>query len=84
MIYRINLVIALLCIAFIQLQAQENTRAYKFTGIVYDEYFNPLPYTHVLAAGTGQGDVTDSLGIFIILPVGILLSLLKTATTPFI
>lgn len=45
------------------LSGQDN-RAWKFTGVVYDEYFRPLPYTHVIARGTGQGDVTDSLGIF--------------------
>ncbi len=32
--------------------------------MVYDEYFRPIPYTHVLAIGTGSGDVTDTLGIF--------------------
>jgi hypothetical protein len=42
----------------------QDNRAWKFTGVVYDAYFRPLPYTHVVARGTGQGDVTDSLGIF--------------------
>jgi len=35
-----------------------------FTGTVYDEDFRPVPYTNVLAKGTGRGDMTDSLGIF--------------------
>lgn len=49
-----------------QAYSQQDKLAYYFTGIVYDEYFRPLPYTHVLAKGTGIGDVTDSLGIFTI------------------
>ena len=48
----------------IQVFSQTDIKAYEFTGIVYDEGFNPIPYTHVIAEGTGQGDVTDSLGIF--------------------
>ena len=42
----------------------QDTKAYLFSGVVYDEQFTPLPYTHVVARGTGQGDMTDSLGIF--------------------
>lgn len=51
-------------LSFSSLTAQFDTRAWKFSGIVYDEHFNPIPYTHVVATGTRQGDVTDSLGIF--------------------
>lgn len=44
--------------------AQSDKLAYLFSGVVYDDHFRPIPYTHVVARGTGTGDVTDSLGIF--------------------
>lgn len=47
-------------------QPNSDKKAYLYTGIVYDMQRNPVPYTHVIARGTGQGDVTDSLGIFTI------------------
>lgn len=43
---------------------QTDTRAWLFSGIVYDNNFNPLPYTHVIAKGTGKGDITDINGVF--------------------
>jgi hypothetical protein len=46
------------------LSAQEEHRAWLFTGTVYDEHFVPVPYTSVVGHGTGQGDMTDSMGIF--------------------
>lgn len=46
------------------LAAQEDRQAWLFTGTVYDENFVPVPYTSVVAHGTGQGDMTDSMGIF--------------------
>ena len=61
---RILLIALLTLLKFSTLTAQFDTRAWEFSGIVYDELFNPIPYTHVLATGTRQGDVTDSLGIF--------------------
>ena len=51
-------------IALSDITAQSDKLAYLFSGVVYDEFFRPLPYTHVVARGTGTGDVTDSLGIF--------------------
>jgi hypothetical protein len=44
--------------------AQDVDSLKHFSGIVYDERFNPLPYTHVLALGSGAGDVSDGLGAF--------------------
>lgn len=44
--------------------SQEENKAFLFTGIVYDQEFNPVPYTNVYAKGTGRGDMTDTLGIF--------------------
>jgi len=49
---------------FVGLYAQEDQGARSFSGTVYDEHFNPVPYTSVFATGTGEGDMTDSLGIF--------------------
>jgi hypothetical protein len=66
MIYHLYLIALILQVASIQLYAQSENSAFKFTGIVYDERFTPIPYTHVIAIGTGQGDMTDSLGIFTI------------------
>jgi len=43
---------------------QTDTKAWLFSGIVYDNNFNPLPYTHVIAKGTGKGDITDINGVF--------------------
>ncbi|MEX0986040.1 MAG: hypothetical protein WD052_01095 [Bacteroidales bacterium] len=47
-----------------QLNAQTGTKLHHCSGVVYDASFVPVPYTHVYAHGSGQGDVTDSLGIF--------------------
>ena len=46
------------------LLAQSGDSVFKLTGIVYDEYFYPVPASHVINLSTHQGDVTDSLGIF--------------------
>lgn len=66
MISRMPSFIYLLILAPLQMFAQADNLAYKFTGVVYDEYYNPIPYTHVIASGTGKGDMTDTLGIFIL------------------
>jgi hypothetical protein len=49
---------------FAVLPAQSEREAYLFTGIVYDEDLLPVPYTHVIARGTGNADVTDRDGVF--------------------
>ncbi len=49
-----------LCSAY----GQENQQTWLFTGTVYDAHFRPVPYTNVVAHGTKQGDMTDSMGIF--------------------
>jgi hypothetical protein len=54
----------LMCLPLHYLYAQEDLRAWLFSGTVYDEHFIPVPYTNVVAHGTGQGDMTDSMGIF--------------------
>ena len=56
----ITLIINALTSAF----TQDDKLAYLFAGVVYDEYLRPVPYTQVVAHGTGSGDVSDSLGIF--------------------
>lgn len=56
--------LGLVIFTFPDLTGQDEQLAYLFTGVVYDANFRPLPFTHVLAHGTGVGDVTDSLGIF--------------------
>ena len=61
---RYFLLLLFIAIALSEITAQNDRLAYFFTGVVYDEHFRPLPYTHVLARGTGVGDVTDSLGVF--------------------
>lgn len=60
-----------MCILFIgiatlpiDLFGQSNPNTYVFTGVVYDEFSYPIPHTHVIAGGSREGDVTDSLGIF--------------------
>jgi len=53
MISRMPSFIYLLILAPLQMFAQADNLAYKFTGVVYDEYYNPIPYTHVIASGTG-------------------------------
>ncbi len=49
-----------LCLAY----GQESQQTWLFTGTVYDAHFRPVPYTNVVAHGSGQGDMTDSMGIF--------------------
>lgn len=49
-----------LCTAY----GQKNQQTWLFTGTVYDAHYRPVPYTNVVAHGSGQGDMTDSLGIF--------------------
>lgn len=61
---RIFILCTLLCVSVYKGHAQEDQRAWLFTGTVYDEHFVPIPYTNVVAHGTGQGDMTDSMGIF--------------------
>lgn len=58
------LIIGILLLMLSETHAQQDNLAYLFSGVVYDEFYRPLPYTHVVARGTGSGDVTDSLGIF--------------------
>lgn len=60
----ISFLCVFLCIPFSRGYAQGDSRAWLFTGTVYDEHFVPVPYTNVVAHGTGQGDMTDSMGIF--------------------
>jgi len=43
---------------------QKRPKTWQFTGTVYDTQFRPVPYTSVVAHGSGQGDMTDSMGIF--------------------
>jgi hypothetical protein len=64
MIYRYSLFSLLILMSFVGVHGQNSKLAFRFTGIVYDENYIPLPYTHVIASGTGEGDMTDSLGIF--------------------
>lgn len=52
----------LLISAFIH--AQDNSSAFKLTGIIYDESFKPIVATHVINLNTHAGDVSDTLGIF--------------------
>ncbi len=61
---RLFLILGFSIVPMCSIYAQNDKLAYLFTGVVYDEFFAPLPYTHVMAKGTGIGDVTDSLGIF--------------------
>jgi len=58
------LIVSFLIMPMCNINAQDDKMTYLFTGVVYDEFFTPIPYTHVMAKGTGIGDVTDSLGIF--------------------
>lgn len=46
------------------LLAQSGDSVFNLTGIVYDEYYYPVPASHVINLSSHQGDVTDSLGIF--------------------
>ncbi len=64
LVRRIILITGILLAIYTHVHAQQDKMAYLFTGIVYDDFYRPLPYTHVLAQGTGVGDVTDSLGVF--------------------
>jgi hypothetical protein len=45
-------------------KSQQGDSLMQLSGIVYDEFFTPVPYTHVIALSYGTGDVTDSMGIF--------------------
>ncbi len=58
------LAIVLIVFTHTNLLSQIDDRTYQISGSVYDEHFNPLPYTHVIASGTASGDMTDSLGVF--------------------
>lgn len=48
----------------LRLNAQSADSLFRFSAIVYDEEYNPVPATHVINLSTHGGDVTDSLGIF--------------------
>jgi hypothetical protein len=65
-----NLFLALTALFLLQpkLQAQSTDTVLNLSGIIYDESFIPVPATHVININTHQGDVSDTLGIFI-LPV---------------
>ncbi|MBN2697860.1 MAG: hypothetical protein JXR52_03485 [Bacteroidales bacterium] len=45
-------------------QISGNDTAVFLSGIVYDELYHPLPYTHVIGLRSHHADVTDTLGIF--------------------
>ena len=62
------LALAALLIFQPQLQAQSTDTVVNLSGIIYDDLFIPVPATHVINIHTHQGDVSDSLGIFL-LPV---------------
>ncbi|MFC2089493.1 hypothetical protein ACFLT1_01860 [Bacteroidota bacterium] len=64
MVFRNYLIAVVLMLITSGAFAQSSNLAYLFTGVVYDANYRPLPYTHVIASGTGQGDMTDTLGIF--------------------
>lgn len=60
------LFLAFLVLFLMQLRvtAQSADSIFRFSAIVYDEEYIPVPATHVINLNTRAGDVTDSLGIF--------------------
>ena len=59
-------ILGLCLIVITDVASQPNDSLVLITGVVYDEYFNPLSYTHVISTASHYGDITDTLGIFII------------------
>jgi hypothetical protein len=55
------------CLCFLQIvcavSAQEE-KLLQFTGRVFDDFIQPLPYTHVLITNSGRGTITDREGKF--------------------
>jgi hypothetical protein len=47
-----------------ELYAQTTDSVLNLSGIVCDEFYVPIPATHVINTHTYQGDVSDTLGIF--------------------
>ena len=45
------------------LEAQEE-KLVQFTGRVYGEFLQPLPYAHILVLNSGRGAITDKEGKF--------------------
>ena len=65
MSFRSILLAFMMVVAYhIQIEAQVRDSIISLTGFVIDEYFYPVPATHVINLRSYQGDVTDSLGIF--------------------
>lgn len=52
-----------LAIYFTSAKAQEE-RLVQFTGRVFDEYIQPLPFAHILILNSGRGTITDKEGKF--------------------
>jgi hypothetical protein len=48
---------------FSGVKAQEE-RLVQFTGRVFDEYIQPLPYAHIVILNSGRGTITDKEGKF--------------------
>jgi len=44
--------------------SQDSDSSFNFTGIIYNQTFEPIAATHVINVNTQRGDVSDSLGIF--------------------
>jgi hypothetical protein len=57
------LILALLIITFANIKAQEE-RLVQFTGRVFDEYIQPLPFAHIIILNSGRGTITDKEGKF--------------------
>ena len=49
-----------------EIYGQEIPEQEWFRGIVYDAQYRPLPYTHIINLDSRQGDVSDSLGVFLV------------------
>lgn len=64
----ILLAFAILLLFQMKLKAQSSDTVLNLSGIIYDELFIPIPATHVINIKSHQGDVSDTLGIFL-LPV---------------
>jgi hypothetical protein len=65
-----NFLLALVALLFFitKLQAQLPDTVLNLSGIIYDELFIPIPATHIININSHRGDVSDTLGIFL-LPV---------------
>ncbi len=63
----LKIIFPLLCLLLLKqlaLHAQQADSLYTLTSIVSDDFFVPVPATHVINLSSHKGDVTDSLGIF--------------------